>query len=328
MATSQPTWDSDDDEIPLGPDGKPLGVFVLPLEGSVGTYIRREEIKKIGEHADTYGPGQIIVLLINTNGGSALESQFISDEIFKLRERHRVVAWVQKAISAGCQTAMCCQEIYFMTEGSAGAVTTWNPGSGQSIKGEDLEKSMEHLAEIAERSGYSKYIAHAMKTNSAMVSYDKDPETGEVTFYDDLSGEHVLSDDDSNLSFTSSNALDCGFSKGTADTGPELAKLLDLPKWHEIDDYGRKLAEQWQATVKRAEEDIPRLIARRGYWKTSGDAVERIGALIQIDKSLLRWIDRAPNVAAQRLGPNAREQIEREIAELRKQLADMRRRGG
>ncbi|MHC5025078.1 MAG: hypothetical protein ACYTGG_14440, partial [Planctomycetota bacterium] len=214
-------------------------------------------------------------------------------------------------------------EIYFMTEGSAGAVTTH--AGGVSIKGEDLRKSMEHLAKVAERSGYSPYIAYSMKTNSAMCSYDKDPETGEITWYNDLSGEFILSDADSNLSFTSSTALHCGFSKGTADTEEELAALLDLPEWCEVNDYGRRLGEGWKATVKKAEEQIPRLLARRGYYKTAGSAEERIGALIKINKELIQWWNRCPNVMYMNQLPS-KEVIEREIKQLQKQLADLRRR--
>ncbi len=313
----------DADTKEAGPESRKLGVFVLPLDGSVGEAFRHEEIKKIGEKADEYGPGQIIVLLINTNGGSVLESQDIAETIFDIRERHRVVAWIQKAISAGCQTAMCCHEIYFMTEGTAGAVTTWD-GVGNSIKGDDLEAAMDHLVDIAKRSGHSEHIARAMKTNKAMCSYDKDPATGEVTFYGDLSGRYVLSDANSNLSFTSSTALHCGFSKGTADTEEELARQLDLPQWYEKSNYGREIAERWQETVKRAHEEIPRLNAQLGYLSTSGDQTERIGTVITIYQKFLRWHDRCPNVAEQML--QRPEYYEREIAELRKQLADMRRR--
>ncbi|MCP3904761.1 MAG: hypothetical protein GY715_14130 [Planctomycetes bacterium] len=315
-----------DKSAPVDEKGRPLGVFVLPLDGGVGQSFRKEEITEIGEHADTYGPGQTIVLLINSNGGSSLESQYIAEEIFKIRERHRVVAWIKKAISAGCQTAMCCEEIYFMTEGSAGAITTWNPGSGQSIKGQELVDAMEHLAEIARKSGYSVHIANAMKTNTAMCSYTKDPETGEVMFYGDMSGDVVLSDDDSNLSFTSSVAKDCGFSKGTADTGKELAVLLDLPEWHEIDGYGRKIAKKWKDTFERGQKEIQLLQQRRGYWKSSGSAVERLGGLIKINEQLIRWVDRCPNcfspIPAQR--ERIKNQLERENAELRRQIANMR----
>ena len=232
-----------------------------------------------------------------------------------------MIAWIEKAISAGCQTAMCCNEIYFMTEGTAGSVTTWNPGSGTSIKGEDLRRSMEHLAEVAERGGRSKYIAYAMKTNSAECSYDKDPVTGDVTFYDDTSGEFLLSDDDSNLCFNSSNAEHCGFSDGTADTYEELAELLDLGEWREVDGFGRKIAEDWNKTVEKAQREIPRLAARLNYYKSGGgDQIEILGARIKIMQDLLKWCDRCPPVA-----PYDKEALRRQIAEMKKQLADMRR---
>ncbi|MCZ6851797.1 MAG: hypothetical protein O7F17_09165, partial [Planctomycetota bacterium] len=48
------------------PNDRTPGVFVLPLKGQVGTEIRYNEIEMIGEEADKYGTGQIIILLIDT----------------------------------------------------------------------------------------------------------------------------------------------------------------------------------------------------------------------------------------------------------------------
>ena len=105
----------------------------------------------------------------------------------------------------------------------------------------------------------------------------------------------------------------------------ELAKMLDLPRWYEISDYGSKIAKRWQGTVKRADEEIPRLLARRGYWKTgTGDAEDRLSALIRINVELLKWIDRATFLTEYKFGL-PRELIERELKELRKTLADMKK---
>ena len=156
-----------------------------------------------------------------------------------------------------------------------------------------------------------------------LLSYDKDAGTGEVTWRNDLSGEHVLSDEESNLVFTSGMATDCGFADGIADTGEELAELLDLGEWREIDTFGRSIAKDWQDTVKKAEEEIPRLMARRNM--TTGTPEQRIGALIRIDEALIKWIERAPSVA-RRLIPATKDFLEREIRDLRKQLADLRKR--
>ena len=301
------------------------GVIVFPLDGGVGQEIRREEFELVKKEADRLGDGQVIVLLINTNGGSAPETEHIAHIIFEMKERHRVVAWIKKAISAGCMIAMCCDEIYFQTTGSAGAVTTWNPGSGQSIKGEELQRSMEHFGRVAERAGRHRFIAYAMKTNQAKLSYDKDPETGKVTWHNDLSGEFILSDGDkkNNLSFTASVAEHCGFSDGTADTPDELAKLLDLPKWNEVTDYGRKISKAWQELCAQAQEEIPKIIARTEYKNAGEDAVTRISTLIRLFEQLVTWIERCPNVAQTMLPP--KDVLERQIEDLRKQLADIKR---
>ena len=214
-----------------------------------------------------------------------------------------------------------------MTTGTAGAVTTWD-GQGTSISGEQLRKTIEHLVDLAKRAGIdgAEFIAPAMKTNSRMCSYTKDPRTGEIEWYGDLSGEVILSDADSNLSFTSSTALDCGFSNGTADNEEELARLLHLPRWNEVTDYGRVIAKSWQATYKRAETEVPLLVQRRAYKKTSGGVKERLGALISLNKQMIRWWDRCPNFMEGRYPE--KNTFERENVQLRKQLADIRRTGG
>ncbi len=304
---------------------KAPGVFVLPMDGGVGSEFRHEEIQKLAEYIDkNYPPGQIIVLTINSNGGSSYETQLIGDTIRDLRKRHRVVAWIEKAISAGCQTAMYCNEIYFRTQGTAGSVTTWS-GNFQAVRGEQLDRILEDFVSIAESNGYSKYIALSMKMNKYECSYDKDPVTGVVTFHGDLSGEFKLSTAEQNLCFNSSNALHCGFSDGTADTNEELAKFLDLPKWNEISDYGRRIAADWQRLCKQAAVELPLIANRLQYKNTStGDPVVILGTRISLLNDAIRWWDRAPNIC-QSQGLPPKEILEREVAELKKNLADIKR---
>ncbi len=313
-STSQPAYNSSNSD---------LGVFILPLDGPVGESIRHTEIQMIGEHADKYGPGQIIVLVVNTNGGLVLESEKIVDTVRDIKKRHRVIAWIKKAISAGAMTAMCCEEIYFTSEGTCGSVTTLmgNRSAPQEVQDENTK----YFAELAIENGHSPHIARSMKQNKYMCSYDKDPETGEVTWFDDLSGEFILSDGSSNLTFNSTNALHCGFSNGTADTPEELAKLLQLPEWNEKSDYGRRIAADWQRTVDQAKTEIPRLLTRLSYWKQgSRDPMEILGGQIQIMTELVKWTERAEVLAAINFGLD-KASVERELEELRKEMADMRR---
>jgi membrane-bound ClpP family serine protease len=308
---------------PAATGAQPKGVFLLPLEGPVGETLRHDEITMLGEHADKFGPGQIIVLKVKSNGGLVYEAELINEAIDEVRERHRVVAWVDKAVSAGCSTAMGCDEIYFQTNGICGSVTTIRGLT--AVPEEEVKKGIEHLVELAVKNGRSEHIARAMKLNKYVVSYDKDPETGEVTFYGDLSGEFILSDDTQNLCFNAKDALHCGFSDGTADTTADLAKLLDLDEWNEIDDYGRKIAKKWQRTATQVKEDLARLKLRYSYYKTgSGDPIEILGARIQILEQILRCYKKAELITYMSMGVEP-EAIERQIVELRKQLADMKK---
>ncbi len=319
------------DDIPRDDMGRPLGVFYLPLEGGVGQEFRHDEIETLVEYVDeNYGPGQTIVLFINSNGGLVMEALDIADAIWEARERHRVVAWIDKAISAGAFTAMSCNEIYFRSSGNAGSVTTVR--GTQSLQGPEVEKHVEHFAELAEKSGYSEHIARAMKLNRYMVSYDKDPETGEVTFYPDLRGEFVLSTDEQNLAFDSQTAEHCGFSEGTADTPEELAKLLGLPKWYEISDKGRELAEGWKQTFERLQEDFSDIQFTMNV--TAGNAPDMMTSLSiqlrQIER-IIRLHDRHPRLTWLTFTRgNTPEESKRawELVseELRKQISDMRRR--
>jgi len=306
--------DADDDDF---------GVFFLPMDGGVGDTFRHDEIDMIGEEADKYGPGQIIILHINSNGGLVYESELITESIWELKKRHRVIAWVRKAISAGCSTAMVCDEIYFESVGTAGSVTTIR---GQThVPEAQAQPGIDYLVKIAREAGYSEHIARSMKLKKYMCSYDKDEQTGEITWYNDLSGDYKLSTDEQNLTFNASNAKHCGFSKGTADTEEDLAKLLDLPEWREKSPYGRQIAKAWQDTVKRCKHDVTMLMRQRSYKGTSGDAEERLGTLININNKIIRWAERAPLVCYMEFGIQSTEQLERENDELRKQLADIRR---
>jgi hypothetical protein len=300
------------------------GVFVLPLKKMVGVEFRHQEMEKVAEEADKYGPGQIIVLLIDSGGGSVVEMEKIHRTLSDIKRRHRLVAWIKQAISAACATAMHCDEIYFMKEGTAGAMTAFNSGTGQAWKDEQLEEWMRRAGDWMEQGGRSRYIAEAMIHAPMLLSYDRDPDTGDVTFHPDLSGAVVLSDEEQNLVFNSSVALDCKFSDGTADTEEQLAELLDLPAWHEKSEYGRKISEEWVELVKKAQDECRRLNAQLSYLGTgSGDQVEIIGKRIQIFEKMIKWQDRAPNAVQGRVPP--KEQLKREIKELRRQLANMKK---
>lgn len=319
-------------DIPRDDLGRPLGVFVLPLEGGVGQEFRHDEIKKMIKYVDdNYGPNQNIVLYINSNGGLVLESLDIADTIHEARKRHRIVAWVDKAISAGCMTAMCCDEIYFRSQATAGSVTTL--AGGTSLQGAEVERHVEHFAELAEKSGYSEHVARSMKLNRHETSYDKDPVTGEITWYGDLRGEFDLSNKDQNLSFNADNALHSGFSKGTADTGEELAELMNLPQWYEISDFGREIAKDWAEQYKRLQrqfEDIQYDLQERN--QRTGDPILVLSTQKKAIQKIIRSLKKHPRItwltfSAGQPDPEACIRFwEMQLTQIDKAISDMRRR--
>ena len=168
-----------------------------------------------------------------------------------------------------------------------------------------------------------------MKLNRFMCSYDRDPETGKITWYDDLRGEFDLSTDEQNLSFNSQNAEHSGFSKGTADTGEELAKLLGMSRWVEIDDYGRKIATDWAETYKRLQKEFAEIMYELQYKnQTIGDQMVVMNTQLQAMRKIVRYYDQYPRIAWLTFGGNSPEQgkkiWEQRVEELRRAIARMR----
>ena len=219
-------------------------IFLLPIQGGVGDGTRHNEMQQIGEIADKYGPGQIIVLKVNSPGGLVAEADLIHETLMDLKKRHRLIAWVEEAISAAAFTSLHCNEIYFMKTGALGSATMF--AGGKAIEGEQLRQWVKKFGDVAEESGHPRALAESMCTNSEMCSYDPaDGETGPVVYHT-MEGEVPLSTDEENLTINAHDAVACGLADGIADNEEELAELLLLPRWYETTDEGRKIHKSWQ----------------------------------------------------------------------------------
>ncbi len=289
------------------------GVFLLPWEGQVGIMARHDEIEEIAAEADKFGPGQIIVLEINSPGGLVMEGDKIHETLMEVKKRHRVIAWIKKAISAGAFTALHCDEIYFMKVGAMGSAVMF---AGQtSISGAQLDAWVKDFGDVAEAGGRSRIPAECMVTRTRMASYDKDPETGKVTWYPDMRGEFDISDDTQVLTINADNAMHSGFIDGIADTTDELAVLLDLPEWHEINDAGRRIHRRWIDNVEACKREVPRIM--RDIQIKPEDQ-----RLVLLEK-LLRWYDRCePVMLYEFQGPGGgKDELRRTIERMRRQKA-------
>ena len=294
-------------------------IFYLPMEGGVGNEFREEEIRAVGEEMDQLGPGQTLVLHISSGGGYVAEWQLIWQTIQNIKKKHRVIAWVKTAISAAASTSLACSGIVFETSGALGSITTLS-SAGESSLATQM-RGVRELEEVLREGGYSKHFAKPFKLNAGLLSYDKDPDTGTVTFYPDLSGDFILSDSTHVLTIDAREAEDCGFALGIADTKEELAALLNMGGWNEVG-TGQQIFDKWQADCKACLADIQRYNDRFQRLKTN--TVQGLQEAISIIKKFLRWWDRTPNMCFDKLP--SKTQLKLMLEEYQRRLQDLRRR--
>ncbi len=311
------------------PAKKKTQVFVLPLDGMVGVGLRHEEMEEVEKIADGFGPGQVIILRINSNGGLVIEGDKISESLLRIKQKHRLVGWIEKAISGGAFTAVHADEIYFMPEAALGSITML---SGQTEVAAVREDWKERVAEACAIGGRDPKIGPAMVHSAVELSYERDPKTGKVTFFNDYTHTYKLSDNRENLDFSAATAEHSGFSEGTAATEAELYKALgvDDTERFDINESGKKIAAKWQKAIKGAHDEVPLLIQKRDIEGQSGGGIAFLQARIRNTQKIIDWFKKAKPAMIYELGVSegAIDGLEEEIKEMRRQIKEMQAQQG
>ncbi len=313
--STQPDDESSDTTVAT--DGK--GVFYLPLTGTVGMEFRPEEIEAIIAQADEAGPGQTIVLDIESGGGSVWEFIVLAEIIKEASERHQFVAWVGHSISAAAGTALCCSRLFWKPHGALGAITMHS--GGRPVPDHTEERWVTMLQSLLDSAGHSRHWARPMVRNDSYISFVKD-ENGECEFFNTpqgMSGEKVLSNLGENVVLNRDIALECCLAENTARTKEELAEFLDMPSWKEMG-TGQKLHDDWMNTIERCQKFLSNSAIELELAPEKGP-MGAINAQIKIYQRMISWWRRAPNVMRGSAPPV--EQLEQMIEQLKLQLRQM-----
>jgi hypothetical protein len=277
-------------------------VFVIPLNGMVGTYFRKDKLEQAVDEARKYKP-DVIVLLINSGGGMLYELYRVHEYIVELRDEFRVVAWIESAISAAAMTAFNCREIYFMKQGHMGAAVAFNPATMKAIEGRELEEWLDHGALMAETAGHDPLLARAMIHPRYHVTGEREVLPNghvRIELTNGGSGEVVCYGGEI-LTMTAPEAEKWGLSLGTADDTDELATFLNLDGWVEVGPEGRKIMDSWVKLLDKAEKDVPVLWARLGMY--GGNTRQDVTQQVVILREMLSWCQKlGDEVAAWHVG--------------------------
>ncbi|MDA1261327.1 MAG: hypothetical protein O3B75_00330 [Planctomycetota bacterium] len=299
-------------------------VFVLPLDGMVGIGLRHDEMEQVEKIADSFGPGQVIILRINSNGGLVIEGDWIGASLTRIKAKHRLVAWIEKAISGGAFTGLFCDEMYFMPEAALGSITMLSGATRQEIS-EVREDWKTRVADACAAGDRDPLIGPAMVHSEMELSYEKVGD--KVTFYPDAKHTYVLSRKGENLDFSAQSAEHSGFSDGTAATEKDLFLELgvDDPTKFEVNPAGKQIAEKWQKTISSCKQEVPLLLQKRDIEGRSQGGVPFLQARIRNTQKIVDWFKKCPPEMKYdlQIGEEAIEQLKDEIVQMRKQIKEM-----
>ncbi|MBL8963450.1 MAG: hypothetical protein KF787_09400 [Phycisphaeraceae bacterium] len=226
--------------------GRVRRLAILTGEGMVGMQMAAKPLEDAIPLLQQEGVTDV-VYKVNSGGGYLLEIQKISDVLhFKYKPLFRTVAWIESAISAAAMSSYCLEEIYFMPNGNFGGCTGWS-GSLDAVKGRGLEEVLLAMERISARANRNPAIMRAMQISgspdvmqqlgisppSGELSANIDPRTGEVTWFQDQSGKHVLNPKHGVmiLTFDALEAEKFKFSRGTVRTHDELARQMGYTEY-------------------------------------------------------------------------------------------------
>lgn len=243
----------------------------------------------------------VVVVRINSGGGLVLE-QSVFQSLFQnvYKRKFRTVGWVESAISCAAMSPYVLDEFYFLPNGNLGACTMWS-GDLQSSGGWDLEEVMAAMEDASALAGRSPAIMRAMQIQ-VPLSCTIDERTGDVTWFQDTSGEHLVNKSNEILTLTANDAVKYKFARGVAGTKEELVKVMGLNEvvWAGEDatryiDENMKIVD---SAEKRWQDKYREVVLYWGYAEQSQDRTDRgkfVGKALAALREMRAMLSTNPN---------------------------------
>lgn len=232
----------------------------------------------------------VVVVRINSGGGMGSELQPFQDLFENVyKKKYRTVGWVESAISAAAMGPYVIEEFYFMPNGNLGACTGWY-GDLQNVEGVQLEHMLAQMEEASRLGRRSPAIMRAMQIQ-VPLSASIDPVTGDVTWYQDNTGDTLLNPGNQIFTITASDAVKFKFAKGIAATKEELVKVMGLNEVEWAGQEATRLVDENMRAVDRAEKRwqlaYEKFLINMGFAEGAQDKTER-GKFAGIARKALR----------------------------------------
>lgn len=241
------------------------------VDSTVGIQVGAQAFKDAIPLLEKDGVTDVIVR-INSGGGLALEVP-VFHEVFEeeYKPRFRTVGWVESAISAAAMGPYVLEEFYFMPQGNLGACTAFS-GALEAAKDLQLEVFLSWMEEASRLGKRDPAIMRAMQIQEPL-SATIDPVTGEVTWFQDTSGKHLVNPPTQVLTLNSEQAVRFKFAQAIAATPEQVVEAMGISEYEWA---GKRAAELIDAFMYDAHRTQTKL----------GETLEKYGIAVQAAESL------------------------------------------
>ena len=289
--------------------------YPLPITGEIGLETKAKTLALALEDARQQSP-DYVVLCIDSVGGSVDETRKILEVIAEAQDL-KLVAYVERALSAAAVIALACPDIYMKPSAVIGGAVSYQGSAGtpKTIDAETESVIRAQFRAAVEMGGHPSVIVEAMmdpQMQLLLVEAD-----GKKTLAAEGQGK-LIKAKGKVLALTAKEGMECGLVKGAAGNMESMNVAMGITIWNRMDAKGWDLMMGQAIRARREVEQEQERRERAAQIKEDPPQLKQIDAKIAKTQGELRLV----NVEMSLL----KGQYDREIAAIHAEYARARRR--